>query len=125
LQRLFSMFPRGAPGFALILLRISVAASILLSVRSGTHHEAWILASTFVLVTSLAAGLLTPIAALLTIPVYLIETTALSVAPAELLYPILQAVALSLLGPGSCSIDAYLFGRRVVVLPKKNERDAG
>jgi hypothetical protein len=74
---------------------------------------------------ALSAGFLTPIVALLTIPVYLIETASLRVAPAEVLTPILQAIALSLLGPGSCSIDAYLFGRRVVVLPQKSDKDAG
>jgi hypothetical protein len=37
----------------------------------------------------------------------------------------LQAIAVSLLGPGSYSIDARLFGHRVVVLPKKYDRDAG
>lgn len=125
MQRLFSMFPRGAPGLALLLLRASVAASILLNVGSGTHREAWILAPTLALSTALCVGLLTPIAALLTIPVYLIETASLRIAPAEVLAPVLQAIALSLLGPGSCSIDAYLFGRRVVVLPEKNDRDAG
>jgi hypothetical protein len=125
LQRLFSMFPRGAPGFALLILRVSVAVSLLLSVGSGPHHEVWILVSTLALVTALGVGFLTPIAALVTIPIYLIETTSLRVAPSELLNPILQAIALSLLGPGSCSIDAYLFGRRVVVLPEKNDRDTG
>lgn len=119
------MFPRGAPGFALLLLRASVAASVLLNVGSGAHREAWILAPAFALTTALCVGILTPIAALLTIPVYLIETAGLKVVPAEVLPPILQAIALSLLGPGSCSFDAYLFGRRVVVLLEKNDRDAG
>jgi hypothetical protein len=123
LQRLFSMFPWGAPGFALLLLRLSVAASILLSVQSGAHREAWILAPALVLFTTLCVGFLTPIAALLAVPVYLIEIDSLRVASAEVLTPVLQAIALSLLGPGSCSIDAYLFGRRVVVLPEKNDRD--
>jgi len=32
MQRLFSMFPQGAPGFALLLLRISVAMIFLTSI---------------------------------------------------------------------------------------------
>lgn len=119
------MFPRGAPGFALLLLRVSVAASILLNVGSGAHRETWILAPALALGIVLGVGFLTPITALLAIPVYLIETASLRVAPAEVLTPMLQAIALSLLGPGSCSIDAYLFGHRVVVLPEKDDRDAG
>ena len=119
------MFPRGAPGFALLLLRVSVAASILLNVGSSTHREAWILSPTLALITALSVGFLTPIAAVLTIPVYLIETAGLRAAPAEVLAAVLQAIALSLLGPGSCSIDASLYGHRVVVLPRKSDRDAG
>lgn len=122
------MFPRGTPGFALLLLRVSVATSILLYAGSDPHRQMWMLAYIvvlIVLITALCVGFLTPIAALLTIPVYLIEAASLRVAPAEMLTSILQTIALSLLGPGSCSIDAYLFGHRVVVLPKKSDRDAG
>jgi hypothetical protein len=119
------MFPGGAPGIALLLLRVSVATSILLNAGSGPHREAWMLAMTIAPVTALCIGFLTPFAALLTIPVYLIETASLRVTPAEMLTPLLQAIAVSLLGPGACSIDAYLFGHRVVVLPKKSDQDAG
>jgi hypothetical protein len=83
------------------------------------------LALTVALSTALCAGFLTPIAALLAIPAYLIETANLRVGPAEVVAAVLQAIALSLLGPGSCSIDARLYGRRVVVLPQKSARDAG
>jgi len=119
------MFPRGAPGFALLLLRVSLASSVLLSAGGEPHREAWILALAFALGTALCVGFLTPIAALLTIPVYLVETAGPSIVPAAVLTPVLQAVALSLLGPGSYSIDAYRYGRRVVVLPEKGDRDAG
>jgi hypothetical protein len=119
------MFPRGAPGFALLLLRASIATGILLNAGSELHREAWIFAVAVALSAAVCVGFLTPIAALLTIPVYLIETASHTIAPAEVLAAVVQAIALSLLGPGSCSIDAYLFGRRVVVLPQKSDRDAG
>jgi hypothetical protein len=119
------MFPRGAPGIALLLLRVSVAAGILLKVGSDPHRELWLLALAVPLTTALCVGFLTPVAALLAIPAYLIETASLGAVPAEMLTPILQTIALSLLGPGSYSIDAYLYGRRIVVLPKKGDRDAG
>ena len=35
--------------------------------------------------------------------------------------PICEAAALALLGPGAYSVDARLFGRRVVVLPARRE----
>jgi hypothetical protein len=119
------MFPRGAPGFALLLLRASVTASILLHTGSEPHRGAWMLALTLALSTALCAGFLTPIAALLAMPAYLIETANLRVAPADVVAAVLQALALSLLGPGACSIDARLYGRRVVVLPQKRDRDTG
>jgi putative oxidoreductase len=118
------MFPRGAPGVALLLLRISVATDLLLSVESDPHRAAWRLVLTLALVCALGVGFLTPITAVLTIPVYLIETASIRLAPAEVLSLILQAIALSLLGPGACSIDAYLYGHRVVELPKKGDREA-
>jgi hypothetical protein len=118
------MFPRGAPGFALLLLRVCVATSLLSSIGGGPHSVAWSLALTVTLIIALGVGFMTPIAALLTIPVYLIETAGLRVVPAEVITAIVPAVALSLIGPGSYSIDAYLFGHRVVVIPKTHDRDA-
>jgi hypothetical protein len=119
------MFPRGAPGFALFLLRVSLATSVLLNAGNDPHRGAWLLALAIPIGIALCAGFLTPIAALLTIPVYLVETAGPGIAPAAVLTPVLQAIALSLLGPGSYSIDAYHYGRRIVVLPQKDDRDAG
>lgn len=120
-QRLFSMFPRGGPGFALLLLRICVGTSVLLGAWSAPHRGGWLLAMTLALSILLCVGLLTPIAALLTIPVYLVDTASLRIGPIALVILIVQAIALSLLGPGSCSIDAHLYGHRVVVLPQKSD----
>jgi hypothetical protein len=115
------MFPQGAPGFALLLLRVSVATDVLM--RAGTHRGVAMLAITIALSITLCIGFLTPIAALLTIPVYLVDIAILKVAPTAMLGPILQAIALTLLGPGSSSIDARLYGRRVIVIPRKSDRD--
>ena len=119
------MFPRGAPGFALLLLRASVTASILLQPGSEPLRGAWMFALAVALSTALCSGFLTPIAAILAIPAYLIETAHLRVAPAGVVAAVLQAIALSLLGPGACSIDAILYGHRVFVLPRKSDRDTG
>jgi hypothetical protein len=124
-QRLFSMFPRGAPGFALLLLRICLGTSVLLGAWSAPHRGGWMLAMAIAHSLLLCVGLLTPVAALLTIPVYLVDTASLRIAPSAVTILIAQAIALSLLGPGSCSIDAHLYGHRVVVLPQKNDRDTG
>ena len=114
------MFPRGAPGFALLLLRISLATNVLLSAGIDAHRAEWLLILSIALGTILCIGFLTPIAALLTIPVYLVEAAGPGMTPAAVVTPVLQAISLALLGPGSCSIDAYLYGR-TVVFPRSDE----
>jgi putative oxidoreductase len=113
------MFPRGAPGLALLLLRVSVGANILLAAGSTPHRGVWVLACAIPASILLYAGFLTPIAACLTIPLYLVDAANLKSAPAAVLIPIAQAIALSLLGPGSTSIDAHLYGRRLIEVPQK------
>jgi len=116
------MFPRGAPGLALLLLRVSVGANILLAAGSTPHRGVWILACAIPVSILLYVGFLTPIAACLTIPLYLVDTANLKSAP--VLISIAQAVALSLLGPGSTSIDAHLYGRRLIDVSQKPDRNA-
>ena len=118
------MFPRGAPGLALLLLRVSVGANILLAAGSTPHRGVWVLACAIPVSILLFVGFLTPIAAFLTIPLYLVDTENLKSAPAAVLIPIAQAVALSLLGPGSISIDAHLYGRRLIDVPHKPSRNS-
>jgi putative oxidoreductase len=117
------MFPRGAPGIALLLLRVSVGASILLSAGSTPPRGAWVHACAIVIGILLYVGFLTPIAACLTIPIYLVDTASLKGAPAAVLISIVQAVSLSILGPGSTSIDAHLYGRRLIDVTKKHNRN--
>ena len=118
------MFPRGAPGIALLLLRVSVGANILLTAGSTPHRDAWVHACAILISLLLYVGFLTPIAACLTIPLYLVDTASLKSAPAAVLISIAEAVALSLLGPGSTSIDAHLYGRRLIDVPQKPDRYA-
>jgi hypothetical protein len=117
------MFPRGAPGVALLLLRVSVGANILLAAGSTPHRGVWALACAIPVSILLYVGFLTPIAACLTIPLYLVDTN-LKSAPAAVLISIAQAVALSLLGPGSTSIDSHLYGRRLIDVPQKHDRNS-
>ena len=118
------MFPRGAPSLALLLLRVSVGANILLAAGSTPDRGVWVLACAIPVSILLYVGFLTPIAACITIPLYLVDIASLKISPVAVLIPIAQAVALSLLGPGSTSIDAHLYGRRLIDVPQKPDRNA-
>lgn len=115
------MFPPGLPGLALLLLRLSVAAALLL--HSYAHRDAlpgWIHAIAILISLVVSAGYLTPLAALTALAYHMlvgIDLGAGTGAGLVTLVPAVDALALALLGPGAYSVDSHRFGRRVVVLP--------
>lgn len=118
------MFPHGAPGLALLLLRLSVAATFLISAnRFGVSSVYWLFGAVLLICISLSIGFLTPILSV----VVCIVASALAVmaAPGNLLpiFCALNAAALALLGPGAYSLDARLFGRRVTVVTPRKDRN--
>ncbi|HEY5756751.1 MAG TPA: hypothetical protein VIU34_13060 [Steroidobacter sp.] len=119
MQRLFTMFPRGRPGIALLLLRASVVITLLADCLA--HRAApsiWIQAGSIPIAVALSLGFLTPIAATATLIVHILIWLLIDFSPWSIvIVATLDAVALALLGPGAYSIDAYRFGRRVLVLP--------
>ncbi|KRG71539.1 hypothetical protein [Pseudoxanthomonas dokdonensis] len=120
MHRLIVLFPEGGPGAGLILLRLAVMACLLLQDPpvAGAYADAMDLA-TAVLAALLLIGLLTRTTAatccVLALRV-MHGADAGSVLPALALA--LSALALALLGPGAYSIDARLFGRRVLGRPR-------
>jgi putative oxidoreductase len=117
-QRLFSMFPPGFPGIALLLLRVSVALTVLLEGYMRQEGlPVWLVAASLLLAILLIAGFVTPILAILAMVVQLAGAFQGSW-PTRILVAILSlnALALALLGPGAYSVDALRFGRRVVDL---------
>jgi len=66
----------------------------------------------------LCVGFLTPMVAILALLFHALAWSSPSIGSAgTTAIAVLDALALAMLGPGAYSIDAYRFGRRVVVLP--------
>jgi hypothetical protein len=113
------MFPAGLVGVALLVLRMSVALTIVINTAdsSAVGISRWVIV-VFVLATiSLCLGLLTPYFSLLSA---LLEIGILVYAGGNRFQWITSIVGcgiLSVLGPGAYSIDSRIFGRRLLKLP--------
>jgi uncharacterized membrane protein YphA (DoxX/SURF4 family) len=116
-QRLFSMFPNEWPGGGLLILRLAAGGFLLVQGMAGFVAGAAWLAITLACM-SVAVGLLimfglwTPVGCLSAV---IAESWLLfigSIAPQSAILHLSITVAVAMLGPGSWSIDAVLFGRR-------------
>jgi len=112
------MFPQGRPGVALVFLRVSVAATVLLDGYDQRESlPAWVFLVLLALAIPLIVGFLTPVVAGLAITVQLLQIYhATGAARGFAAVLILSTLALALLGPGAYSVDARRFGRRIVDL---------
>jgi hypothetical protein len=120
------MFPHGAPGVALLLLRISVAATFLIAAanRFGISSTSLLFVVALLVSISLSIGFLTPV--LSAVVCFAAGLNAL-IGPSQgnflCIFCIFDAAALALLGPGAYSLDARLFGRRVTVVTPRKDRN--
>ena len=114
MQRLFSTFPSGRPGIGLLLLRVSVAAALVLSFAWHQGITVAAVAVSWLTCLALCTGYFTPIAAVVAFVLQgaLLCLRFLSLEAGGVL--LLDALALTLLGPGAYSLDARRFGRRVL-----------
>jgi len=121
LQRLFSTFPGGLPGAGLALLRAAAAIPL---VHAGLLTVASSSAVLLEVVTAGAAillliGLWTPLAGAL---IAVAELGMAVLHPAEpwmYVHFAAMGAALAMLGPGGCSLDARLFGRKRIEIPQR------
>jgi putative oxidoreductase len=122
MQRLFSTFPNGWPGFGLLLLRLGVGIALISFGVSGlfaASAEPLALARYFIEAAGailLILGLWTPVAgALIAMDELWIALSVYSSHPGGHWNHVFLAVltaGVAMLGPGAWSIDARLFGRK-------------
>jgi len=118
-QRLFSTFPCGLPGVGLVLLRAAVAIPL---VHAGVLTAASPSPVILEVVTAGAAillliGLWTPLAGVLIAVAQLGLAAAHPAEPRTFVHFAALGTALAMLGPGGCSLDARLFGRKQIQIP--------
>ena len=128
MRRLFSSFARGWPGLGLLVLRVAagsslIARAILVLGNTLTFGTGFFQLFTATAGLLLIAGLWTPVVATVMV---LLELRQIISRRGDLSSDILLctlAFAIALLGPGSWSIDARLFGwKRIEIDTQKNKR---
>jgi hypothetical protein len=120
-QRLFSTFPCGLPGAGLLLLRAAAAIPLvyrgLLTASSPAPVVVDVVTAGAAIL--LLAGLWTPFAGGLIAMVQLGLAWSHPAAPWTFVHFGVLGAALAMLGPGGCSVDARLFGRKQIEIPHR------
>ena len=130
MRRLYSSFPGSLPGAGLLLLRITIGGGLLI------HAFSWLIEPqtsgngmwapgllALVIGISFVLGFLTPLAgavsALAGIAMRLLHPEwSASVTALSGVSQLAMVIAITLLGPGAFSLDAYFFGRRRIIVPR-------
>jgi putative oxidoreductase len=134
-QRPYSKFPGNWPGLGLLLLRAALGLTLIVqgSIYVAAVQDAGVevfAACALAIVSggALVVGFLTPVACPLAIvggfSIVLLSPTAGAwnfFNGTPLIFDLLiMALASALLGPGAFSLDAHLFGRRKIVIPRSS-----
>ena len=117
------MFPGGTPGLALLLIRVGVAVSLWLPLLGGSVvPSVWRLLGLATASALLSVGFSTPAISLISCGIQLMRIVdthraglLVSAETATAVVEATFALSLALIGPGAYSIDARLYGRRIVV----------
>ena len=114
-KAMFSVFPAGAAGVALLFLRLACAGLWFSALVFAAALPLWLAVAGGLVACALVLGFLTRIATTMTIVAIVVARIELSGALGALtLLHLLDAGALLLLGAGAYSLDARLFGRREI-----------
>jgi hypothetical protein len=130
LRRWYSTFPGGLPGAGLLLLRITIGGGLLIHafswlIEPQTSKDGIWAPSLLALVIGISfiLGFLTPlvgsVSALAGIAIlWLHPEWSASMTGLLGMSPLAIVIAITLLGPGAFSLDAYFFGRRKIIVPR-------
>jgi uncharacterized membrane protein YphA (DoxX/SURF4 family) len=112
------MFPAGAAGWGLVLLRVCAAGMLVRNsiVDPPVPIPTWQIAGVIILVTAFCLGVFTPVSCCISavMQIFLVVHAHQS-NPYHIAFTFCVTAALFLLGPGAFSLDSRLFGRRLIV----------
>jgi uncharacterized membrane protein YphA (DoxX/SURF4 family) len=116
------MFPAGIAGVALVALRSSVAVSLIVDAinYAPLFKQSWLILLVAIPAALLCLGLMTPYCAAFTGLMQFVALFAFA-GPNKfhLALSVLNSAVVATLGPGAYSIDARIFGRRLLVVPPR------
>ena len=125
MQRLFGMFPNRGAGFALLVLRLSVAAALVSYQRLCPGREMEVLlALSRIAAILIVVGWYTPVAALAATVISLCSLWVCRELEVNVLM-VAILVAIGFLGAGAYSIDARLYGSRRLVVGRPRDKFEG
>lgn len=115
------MFPVGAAGYGLLILRLCAAGMLVRSAipEARVLFSAWEIAGIVILTLLLCLGALTPLSCVASGVVQIaIVCIQIDRDPSQVLFSLSVTATLFLIGPGAFSVDSRLFGRRLIVRSK-------
>jgi hypothetical protein len=116
------MFRPGRTGVALFIVRLSLGGALLLRAYRAEvimDSKFWLAVVVLIIASALAIGALTAVACCLYCAAEIGFMLSADICEGTvLILSVPMAIALALLGPGAYSLDARIFGRRVIVLPR-------
>lgn len=121
------MFPAGAAGWGLLLLRVCAAGMLIRNYTAGATALTgiWEIAGIVILAGAFCLGAFTPVicfaSALVQVFILLHPHEA---DPFLFIFSFCVTAALFLVGPGAFSLDSRLFGRRLIVHSDSGQRNS-
>lgn len=112
------MFPAGAAGCGLVLLRVCAAGMLIRNsiVDATVPIPTWQIASVIIVVIALCLGAFTPVSCCVSAAMQiLLALDGRESNPYHIAFTFCVTSSVFFLGPGAFSLDSHLFGRRLIV----------